>query len=209
MNMWTCGHVSITKDMVIINILVVAIKSPSSSPVIAHCPPSHNNRHQVFTFVLTCHCWKLSPQLLRSPLVFQGPPCPAWATNQFWVLEKNLFYGKKVYLHFPLTSAAPWRPWWGWRRTSSRGGTILRMFTIIIIVSFAIRYIFAQILCFFNISFIFLFIKIVNLNTCCVSGRVPWRTETSLSWREKYYQQWVKMLNWGKLQQWENCQNEE
>ena len=134
MNMWPCGHVSITKDTVIINILVVANKSPSSSPIIAHCPPSHSHRHQVFTFVhtitchccwklfvitchcwshhvftfvfITCHCWKLSPQLLRSPLVFQGPPCPAWATNQFWVLEKNLFYGKKnVYLNFPFTSA--------------------------------------------------------------------------------------------------------
>ena len=101
----------------------------------------------LFKFVITCHCWKLSPQLLCSPLVFQGPPCPAWASNQFWVLEKNLFCGKKVYLHFPSTSA-PWSPWWSWRRTSSRGGTILRTFTITTVHSFAIHYIFAQILCF-------------------------------------------------------------
>ena len=43
--------------MVIINILVVAIKSPSSSHVIAHCPLSHNR--QVFTFVINCHFRKL------------------------------------------------------------------------------------------------------------------------------------------------------
>ena len=76
------GHVSITKDVVIINILVVAIKSPSSSHVIAHCPLSHNR--QVFTFVINRHFWRLVITFHICPylsLLEAFPPTPAFTSG--------------------------------------------------------------------------------------------------------------------------------
>ena len=75
-------HVSITKDVVIINILVVAIKSPSSSHVIAHCPLSHNR--QVFTFVINRHFWRLVITFHICPylsLLEAFPPTPVFTSG--------------------------------------------------------------------------------------------------------------------------------